>query len=227
MFKNSSFPSSNYCIILDIDSTLIYSFDQEETDLLFNQGITLNPEYFDIYRRMYKLKLEDVFGKRGKGDKLEMWGILRPYVKEFLTFCSHYFKIVAIWSAGREKYVDALVDILFLNLPRPHIIYSYHHCQYHNKILTKPLLSMISQNSGLEHYMSPSNTFVLDDTLPTFSLNPDNGIHIPPFRPKPHPSDLRFNDTFLSQLVQWFTSLDNDLDVRSIPKSIFTIPPKN
>ena len=135
-----------------MDQTLVYTYDDEK---VVEEGITSRAEYFDVRKRMYKLVLDDVMDKKkGKGEREEMWGIIRPYTKEFLRFCFGYFKTVAVWSAGREGYVDALVDILFKDVERPHVIFTYDDCEYtKKKILIKPIRSMIEKTDGLAKYM--------------------------------------------------------------------------
>ena len=220
----TSKPQTNYGIILDLDQTLVYSYEDE---ILLETGITTRPECFDIRKRVYKLFLLDVMEKnRGKGEQTEMWGIIRPHVKEFIKFCFSYFRVVAVWSAGRASYVEALVDLLFKDVQRPHIIFTYNDCEEHpddENLVVKPITSMIEKTQAAD-YMTLQNTFVLDDTEYTFFFNRDNGILIPPFRPFPTPNGLRESDFALKRLQEWFESLDPNIeDIRMLDKNnIFT-----
>lgn len=202
----SQFPSTDKCIVLDLDETLVHS--NENINTLFELGIYSNPDLIDLRRRTYSIQLDDVIDKNGKGVKTELWGITRPYYKEFLIFCFSYFKIVAVWSAGQRKYVDAIVDYLFKDLKRPHVVYSYDECeQTQNRHLVKPLTKMFNNVPLLNNYMSLNNSFVIDDRTSTFkSVNPYNGIKIPAYRPKFTLKSLRKHDNALLQLINWFSS---------------------
>jgi TFIIF-interacting CTD phosphatase-like protein len=215
----------NQCIVLDLDETLLCTFD-DMVDL-YNLGILTDSKLLDIRRRTYYMRLDDVVDKKGTGVKSDLWGITRPHLDEFLRFCFDNFKIVAVWSAGRKKYVHAVVDWIFKNVGRPHIIYTYDDCEKTSGgLLIKPLQRMIDQINNLEKYMSLSNVFVIDDRRSTFeSSNPDNGIVIPEYLPHPDIKEMRADDTALLQLINFFQSEDvkNSTDVRQLnKKTIFT-----
>lgn len=221
---------TDYTIILDLDQTLIYSFEDEELEEIRNYGIFSRPEYLDIRQRIFKLTLEDVMEKKkGVGVKTEIWGIIRPHVKNFLKFCFNHFKIVAVWSAGRRKYVEAIVNLLFKDIQRPHIVYTYDDCDWmnhsvDNKFIIKPIMKMINEIPTVNKYMSTKTTFSLDDTEYTFShTNKDNGLLIPAYKPKPIPSELRKDDNSLVLLMNWFSKKENMYcgDIRLIKKNIF------
>lgn len=209
--KILSKPLSDKCIILDLDNTVISSFiptseNPDSVNLLNNLGIMTNPDLFDLRRRTYTIVMDDVVDKKGTGTKYEMWGLSRPHVKDFLVFCFSYFKVVAVWSAGRKKYVEAIVDFLFKDIRRPHIIFTYDDLdRTHNGVLTKPIMKMINQVSGLNKYMNLNNTYIIDDRKSTFeSVNIDNGVLIPVYDPEFNPESLRKDDTALEKLMLWF-----------------------
>lgn len=218
-------PLTNKCIVLDLDETLIHS--SENINDLLNLEISEYPELITLRKRIYSMQLDDVVDKKGKGIKTELWGITRPYVKEFLITCFSYFKIVAVWSAGQRKYVEAIVDYLFRDIKRPHVVFTYDDCeQSDNRILVKPLQKMIDTVPGLNKYMSLENTFVVDDRASTFTnVNPNNGILIPPYKPLFDIKSLLADDIALRQLSLWFLHRDvmDANDVRILNKSnIFT-----
>lgn len=222
-------PLTDKCIVLDLDETLVHSSENiQDLNIL---EIYKNPTFLNLRKRIYTLQLDDVTNKNGEGLKYEMWGITRPYIKEFLTMCFTYFKIVAVWSAGRRKYVEAIVDYLFKDIRRPHVIFTYDHCEQYNvgkeHLLVKPLQKMINTVPGLNKYMSLENTFVIDDRASTFTyVNQNNGILIPAYIPRPDIYSLSNDDTSLRQLMSWFLRSDviNSLDVRFLFKnSIFRI----
>lgn len=199
-------PLTDKCIVLDLDETLVHS-NLETIDELIELGIFSDPKLMDLRKRIYKITMDDVVHDKGYGDKTEMWGIVRPHVKEFLIMCFSYFKIVAVWSAGKNKYVHSIVDYLFKDIRRPHVIYTYDDCENINstdKTLIKPLSKMINNVPGLDRYMSLDNTFIVDDRLSTFkSINPSNGILIPPYEPEFTIESMRKDDLALKQLINW------------------------
>ena len=192
------------CIVLDLDETLVHS--NERMDQLKELKIITDPKLLDLRRRIYQISLDDVVYKKGTGMRTDIWGIVRPHVKEFLIGCFSYFKVVVVWSAGKRKYVDAIVDYLFRDIKRPHVVYSYNECErLSNGLLVKPLSNMIKNVPGLSKYMSLNNTFIVDDRLSTFDpVNPNNGILIPLYEPLFNIHLLRANDISLKQLMMWF-----------------------
>lgn len=209
------------CIVLDLDETLVHS--NENLSELKELGIMTNPELMDLRNRVYEMNMDDVVYKKGQGVKTEMWGITRPHVKEFLIACFSYFKVVAVWSAGKKKYVDTIVNFLFRDIKRPHVVWSRDRCdKTSTNLLTKPLEKMIKGVPGLSRYMSLENTFIIDDRKTVFSgPNPDNGIQIPAYIPPFNVRGLRTDDIRLKQLMRWFLRSDvmNSTDIRDLDKS--------
>lgn len=211
---------TNKCIILDLDETLVRSNDNMKT--LQDLGIMTNPEYINLRPRIYEISMEDVMCRKGTGEKIDMWGIVRPHVKQFLITCFTYFKIVIVWSAGRKKYVESIVDFLFKDIKRPHVIYTYDECdRTTDGFLVKPIVKLIQDVPGLDKYMSLKNTFILDDRLTTFKDdNPDNGILIPGYKPAPIIEYLNADDIALTQLTKWLLKPEviASEDVRELSK---------
>ena len=216
-------PLTNKCVVLDLDETLVHSHGDPNIDLLKELRIHSDPNHIDLRSRTYKITMEDVVHKRGTGDKTEMWGIFRPYVREFLIHCFNYFKIVIVWSAGRKNYVHTIVDQLFAGLRRPHVIFTYDDLEkLHNGTLIKPLNKLIEKVPGLNRYMSLENTFIIDDRTSVFQEpNPGNGIEIPAYKPAFNIKGLRSEDRALLHLIQWFNRPEvvSSSDVRTLDKS--------
>jgi hypothetical protein len=215
---------TNKCIVLDLDETLVHS--NENMDQLQELGIMTDPNLLDLRRRTYQIVMDDVVYKKGEGVKTTIWGILRPHVKEFLVSCFSYFKVVIVWSAGKRKYVDAIVDFLFKDIKRPHVIYSYDQCERTStNLLVKPLAKMIENESGLHKYMSLKNTYIIDDRNTVYAGyigdNPDNGIQIPAYKPSFNIHSLRSDDIALKQLMTWFLNPEvmDSTDVRTLNKN--------
>ena len=220
-------PLTDHAVVLDLDQTLIYAYDDEDIEKLVEMGVFTKPEYFKVKKRIHKLTMDDVMeDKRGVGTKTEMWFVTRPHLDKFIRHCFEYFKVVAVWSAGRRKYVECIVDIIFRDIKRPHVIYTYDDCEWKNKrnpFIVKPIEKMIKNEPGLEKYMSMKNTFVIDDTKYTFAhTNKENGILIPAYHPKPSvTSILDDKDFVLEKLIDWFKK-DEQIscpDIRTLNKS--------
>lgn len=213
------------CIVLDLDQTLIAT--QDSTESLKVLGILSDPKLISLRNRTYYITIEDL-EKPGIGTKYDFWGVTRPHVQEFLIFCFSYFKIVAVWSAGKRPYVEAIVDHLFKDLPQPHVIFT------HDDIIIgpqghveKPLTKMIESNPILRRHMSLQNTLAIDDNSMTFFLNHGNGVLIPAYDPSLNTNALARDDPTLLQLKYWFLQPEvvNSRDVTTLDKSkIFSTP---
>jgi hypothetical protein len=226
-------PLTDRCIVLDLDETLVHS--NEKLDDLQMLKIMTDPNLLDIRNRTYQITMDDVVYKKGTGAKTIMWGIVKPHVKEFLISCFSYFKVVIVWSAGKRRYVEAIVDHLFKDIRRPHIVYTYDDCEKTPEgLLVKPLHKMIEKESGLNKYMGLHNSFIIDDrdtVYKGFSFtnkehkeitdNPYNGIQIPAYKPEFNYDDLRKDDVSLKQLMSWLLDPDviNVKDVRELDKN--------
>lgn len=181
------FPSNtqtNQAIILDIDETLVHSCPDSE--LLRMLNLSSDAKNLPIRNRLYNFVIEDFMAKRGEGTALSMWGITRPHLPEFLKFCFTQFRVVAVWTAGHEKYARAMCDYIFKDIKDPHVIYSRDHCVYTGPNRTKPIQLMIDAEPCLAKVMSLSNTFAVDDRATTFGANTENGILLPPYQPLSH-----------------------------------------
>ena len=215
----SSNPLTDKCIVLDLDETLVHSC--EEDHLLRELGIWSDPRLIGLRDRCYNMNIDDVVGPLGKGEKSQIWGITRPHAREFLQFCFRYFRIVAVWSAGQTKYVDAICEYLFKDLEPPHVIYSYPECDNNGGVRTKPLRKMFEE-PPLRGMMLPENTLAIDDRDTTFlSPNPHNGIVIPAYEPNIDVQSLFQDDTALLELMDWFSKPDvmRSKNVQSLDKS--------
>jgi hypothetical protein len=195
-------PLTDLCIVLDLDSTLICTQDEEDIELFRKYKIMTNPEHIALRTRCYYLTLDD-YEEPGIGSVYDFWGTLRPYTKEFLEFCFSYFRVVAVWSAGQAPYVEKLVDFLFADLPQPHVVFTFNHIEKGKKTI-KLLDKMYNYNDFTKKYMNETNTLILDDNKQTFSKNKDNAVHIPGYEPKPTLKSLKSTkDRCLIQFMYW------------------------
>lgn len=205
-------PITNKCIVLDLDETLVHTC--EDINKLHELKIFNDPQFLDLRTRTYMLNIDDIVEPQGSGIKTYLWGITRPYLYEFLKFCFSYFEVVAIWSAGVPKYVDAIVNFIFKDLPSPHLVFSRNRCIKYSDTLTKPLQEMITffNKENINGGMTLENTVLIDDRDDNFLFNPDNGILILPYSPLFDIVSMRENDICLLQLKYWF---QQDLVIRS------------
>ncbi len=207
------------CIVLDLDQTLIAT--QDNISSLMELGILSDPKLMDLRNRTYNITIEDI-EKPGVGTKYDYWGITRPHVTEFLLFCFSYFKIVAVWTAGQRLYGEAIVDYLFRDLPKPHVLFTYDDCDVDtNGHITKPLTKMMESDPVLRRNMSLQNTLAVDDNSITYRNNPYNGVLIPKYEPALNPNALGRDDPSLLQLKYWLLlpEVINARDVTTLDKS--------
>ena len=194
---NSRVSMTNKCVVLDLDQTLIAT--QNDVGSLYQLKILSDPKLMELRSRIYCITIEDL-EKPGIGTKYDFWGVIRPHVHEFLLFCFSYFKVVAVWSAGKRPYVEAIVDHLFKDMEAPHIIFT------HDDIIIgqsghveKPLSKMIDTNQD----MSLQNTLAIDDNIMTFCHNVKNGVLIPAYEPKLSIESFSADDQALQQLMNY------------------------
>ena len=221
-----------YNIVLDIDSTLVQTF--ESIDSLY----TLIDTTDDLNHLSHQTYCFDVVDPESDGtnEPYYMWGIDRPYLQEFISYCIENFKNVYIWSAGTKKYVEKIVEHIFPRLDyHPPIILDYNDTIYNEEenIVTKPLQMVYNKSNG---EADETNTFSLDDREDTFSENPRNGILIPRFAfddrsIKEDGQDKLLNavnhfvknDKCLYELINFFENNKNVEDVRTLDMTgIFT-----
>lgn len=205
---------TDFQIVLDLDSTLIYTYDNFSD--LNDLNIYSDPKHIKLRNQIYILKIYDIHDV--KTEKIEkMFGIYRPYVLEFLLFCSKYFKYTHIWSAGSFKYVHALINELFTknNIKKPNNIFTYENCEFEGeKYIYKPLSKIYKL---IKYDANSKNTLVLDDRDDTFSKNKKNGILIPEYIP-----EIENNgDICLLQLISWLIQKETieSKDVKLLKKN--------
>jgi hypothetical protein len=210
------------CIYLDLDQTLISTAEEKHgLDRLYKLKILSDPSLMHIRNRIYHVVVEDL-EQPGYGSKYEMWGITRPHLHKFLTFCFSYFRLVIVYSAGKRQYVESIVDHIFKDLPYPHLVLSYDDIKKTGKTIIKPLTVVMEANSLTKEFVKPTNTLGLDDLPSTYSENEGNGILIPAYEPDELSKEsLAENDNCLLKLENWLMSPEviDCKDVRLLDKS--------
>ncbi|SOB74357.1 hypothetical protein BQ9231_00474 [Cedratvirus lausannensis] len=208
--------SSPHGIILDLDETFVHTFTDIDKAIEF--GIFTDPE---LRSRCYYIELTDVSIEKGVGEKTRLWGVVRPYAKEFLSFCFTYFRVVGVWSAGKKDYVEAIVELLFRDLAPPNFVYTFDDCYKEGLNYSKPI-DKLYQETNIGAFVPQSNVFCLDDRDDVCRHNIHNAIIIPAYQPESL-KDIKADDDALKHLMVWLSRSDVRYadDVRRIKKSIF------
>ena len=218
---------TDQCIVLDLDETLVHS--QENFASLAQTSLLTNPKYYPVRDRVYSFTIVDPVTRVGEGQKVEIWGVERPDLRKFINFCCRHFRITAVWSAGRYRYVHAIVNNVIFKGSKcfPGTVFTYDDCSNYRGKLVKQLSKMF-KHSCLQNHMRPSNTFVIDDRESTFTRNLGNGVLIPEYLPNPAGNTnimpdtvLNDRDNALTLLMAWFMkpNVKEAPDVRSLNKS--------
>lgn len=213
------------CIVLDIDHTCLATMN-DPSSVTSCQQLTRDHSVGWHTERLYNGVIYDAGDSVPLGQPYTICGVLRPGVKEFIDFACQYFKVVAIWSAGRKKYVDMVVELIFKDAPRPpDVIFSYQQCtDPRENIMGKPLVKMINSHPLLQKHMSLENTIIIDDYPQSFVENPHNGILIPGYHPEVTVQGVQKPDTAWQRITAWFDSatVRASTDVKLLDKqSIF------
>lgn len=210
-------PKTGFALILDLDECCLHTFEQ--MDQMYQIGLD-QPSLGDIRDSIYTLELEDD-DRRGSFDIYKAWGLYRPGLGDFLDFASKYFETICVWSAGQTDYVDELVSNMFNDIDPPFTVYTRSDCLFmDHDDYSKPLQKMID-DPALKGRIRLDNTFFLDDREANFIFNPDNGVVIPRYEPRPIISEMRKKDNRLDQFINFLISpevIDAE-DVRDIDKS--------
>nr|QBK90146.1 MAG: ctd-like (NLI interacting factor-like) phosphatase [Pithovirus LCPAC102] len=193
-----------------------------------------DPKLMDIRKRIYVIDIYDI-DNRGDGKNIKLWGIERPYLREFLKFCMFNARNIIVWTAGIRPYAEKIVKHIFRGIGYPSIIYSREHCvnigSTDNPQYTKPISKLINSNYNKIHKtINMNNTIIIDDRIDYIQPNFSNAIVIPPYNPVPTIDSIRNTDIALLKIMTWFNnpSIRNSIDIKSSKKdNIFMINPSD
>ena len=206
-------------ICLDLDSTLIYSiFNEDDIEILSKDE--------SLKDRIKIIEVVDIDDNSpiGKGELSKICVVLRPHVDAFITFCKCYFDKIYIWSAGHQRYVRAIVNVLFENtLSDIEGDYFVFKCNNPDKVYTRENCIIEEDNifKPFSHYgLDFKRTIMIDDRKDTFSKNAENGILIPAYKPKHTQKSILKDEDSLLTLIKWFNTVEFRTcdDVRSLNK---------
>lgn len=214
---------SDWNIVLDLDATLINTF--ESVDKIYELVETTDDLNW-LSAQSYHFNVTDP-DEDGTTKPYYMWGIDRPYLQEFITYLIENFKNIYVYSAGKAKYVECIVDHIFPLLDyNPPIILNFNDIIYDEDTgdVTKPLSKIYEITKG---EANEKNTFALDDREDTFKLNKKNGILIPEFSFVDYEEEIAdellkeikkrtSDDKCLMQLIQFFEKHKGAPDVREL-----------
>lgn len=229
-------PRTKHCLVVDLDSTFVKTSDVYNTvqtldmDQMQQQSCARDTRqcqmFFNVKQRIYDIHTIDATHPKGAGIPQSYWGVERPGLQPFLILASMYFDTIAVWSAGVASYVHGITNHIFRNVPYPALIFDRTHTDIDNRNRVVKPLTRIYQHC-VYHYgecrgnFTPEHTFVLDDTMSTFSENQGNGIHIPKYEPDDTLEALAADDKALEKLANWLLKPEvvNSTDVRALDKS--------
>jgi hypothetical protein len=211
-------------LVLDLDETLVHTFDKHEAAALEKLPLISDSKLFDLRTRTYFIDI-DITDSQGikTGHIMKLNGVTRPHLYEFLDYAFRRFSAVVIWSAGSASYVQNVVPEITSHLQSPHDILTANDCIKTRDGPTKPLKELIKLCPQLtKHVVADlSNVFLVDDNPLVSVTNPGNEILIPAYDPDSTIHDMRKDDTSLKELMKWFESpsVVGCTDVRKLNKT--------
>jgi TFIIF-interacting CTD phosphatase-like protein len=217
--KDAPIKKSNQSIVLDMDECLLHTWDVKQKE--FFKEIELSPKTLGYRRYIFEVFAEP------KNKQLPVYGIMRPGLIDFLTYCFDRFDNIILWSAGQDFYVEKVSDYIFHRTEQiPTQVLARSKCHILNKTMfTKPLYKL----NEMFPEITLENCFFVDDNPDNSHFNKENHIVIPAFEPEctvDSISDYFKNDRALYDLVEWFEREDIKKcdDVRTLSKDdIFNI----
>jgi len=156
-------------IILDLDETLIRTFDKGEKIPIPRH----HPDYFSFHLRGHLYE-----------------GMKRPNLDFFLSKIYRIANKIIIFTAAKPDYAKKVVDIIFANMPyKPDHIFTYVDCETDPNYIKKPLDLVINR---FPSEISRDRTIVLDDKQSVYFLKDiENIAQVTPFTGEINDSTLR------------------------------------
>lgn len=229
-----------YHLVLDLDGTLVASSGSMATYSKLMKSLDTHPNQEVVKKIKERIYVFDL-------GYMKMWTILRPGTKEFIDFIVNYFKVISVWSAGQQDYVEAIVDILFPpHMPKPAIVFTWDDCARDRSPLPsstsekerkavcaaspsnpnevnefyKPLVELARHHSRKESEPL-KRMLILDDRDDIAKYNPDNLILIPRYEPTFTLNELIKEDNAFNEFASWLMRpcVIMEEDVRNLDKS--------
>jgi hypothetical protein len=173
-------------IILDLDSTLIYS-------------------------KRYEKQIKGDFYL--KDHKKHIW--IRPGFKEFIEFLFINYKTISVWSVGTKDWLQSILPHLFGDkyykltfiLDRSHADVDYRDSYFKNmkkRIFKSDIGEILNMNA--------SNTILIDDNILNYNKNKDNCITIKQYKPLIN-TDAEFIN-IINKLQNWKSTVNQKSEFR-------------
>lgn len=167
-------------IILDLDETLIHSFDKD----------IKNKKEIQKFKPLFKSKEMDS----------DFTVFARPMLQDFLDYLFSKYN-VSVWTAASKNYALFIIKKFILIKPErklDYILYS-HHCDlsYDAKNASKDL-SMFWDVWKIKGY-NKHNTFIIDDKKEVYDTQPNNCIRAKAFKVE---NKTCLQDTYLKKIIK-------------------------
>lgn len=205
LIQNRATKKNGKHLVLDLDETLVHTFDPKDGFLNFGSLLTDEQQ-----KRIYVLNFPD--GTR-------FVGYIRPYTEDFLRVAFEEFESVGVWSAGTNHYVNLVVQTLFKN-QQPTFVMSREQCN--ELIIGKEDQACRYKPLEIIYHRFPdhneANTTIVDDRGDICALNCMNNIRVPEYMMTEYTYPVMVGDITLLTLANWFQSPEfrNAKDVRLI-----------
>jgi hypothetical protein len=222
-------------IVLDLDLTLLCTHpdkdDEEDNkkkedpkDKYKRLNLFSKKENRVLRDKVYKVSMLNSCGEC-VGEKDDMYGVYRPYLKEFLKFLNDDCDNIIVWTAGMRSYGYYISDnIFFKSKKKPILIYTKINRGVAYK--TKPLKDLFEEDICKEKNINEKNTIIIDDNPETYVYNKRNAVPISGFECDIKKKDILENkDNELLKIIKWAKTKEvlDCQDIRLLDKSkIFT-----
>lgn len=213
-------------LVLDIDQCMANSYIESPSEAVLREG--MRPENLKHRHRMMTMCIPNAEDAAG----YDFAAVKRPGLDEFLRFARAYFDVIIVWTAGEFEYAHAMVREIFRDHSKPDLVLTRGNVVYEEPENPddpprghKPLRVINSLRPGM---IDLSWTLFLDDTIANFREDPENGLHIPQYRPL-ESDPFNSDDRCLYHLMEWLDrdEVRNAQDVRMLDKSkIFSDCPR-
>lgn len=175
-------------IVLDLDNTIIYGEEYKNA-------------------RIEKIKKHEKFHVMDN----DYYIIERPYLQEFLTFLFDNFN-VSVWTAASKNYGLFIIQKIILINKNRKIDWFFHsdHCAISSNISDSKEqkdLNILYHKFNIIKY-TIYNTIIIDDNDLVYETQPNNCIHIKPFK-------LKDNEDNILKKIQKYLS-DEFLNLKNI-----------
>lgn len=185
------------CIVLDLDETLVNTRKSASERIAVIKALKQRGES----DRYYEFKLDGAL----------YWGVKRPYVPFFTSWCFDAFDVVGVWTAAERSYADAVVASVFQE-QRPHFVWAREQCGTNRGMYYKPMSSLFTAFPDLD----AENSIILDDRVDVAKYNLPLLLEIPSFD---YRNPLTYDRVLVVALAFLRDALASGVPLRNVDKS--------